>query len=93
MVGQIEYQILTDLSKVPQKVASAASAIENSGLTGASYKPLVYCGKQTVNGTNFWFIAEQTLVTATPEKHIVKLAVNLLNGEYKLVTGSIERIF
>lgn len=93
MFGQIEIQILTDLTKMPQRIASAAAAIETSGLVGASYKPLVYCGSQQVRGTNHWFIAEQTLVTATPEKHIVKLAVNEFNGEYELVNKSIERIF
>lgn len=93
MFGQIEIQILTDLTKAPQHVASAMSVIENSGLTGASYKPLIYCGAQPVRGTNHWFIAEQTLVTATPEKHLVKLAVNEFNGDYALVNKSIERIF
>ena len=93
MLGQIEIQILTDLTKAPQNVASAASAIETSGLTGASYKPLIYCGAQPVRGTNYWFIAEQKLVTAKPERHIVKLAVNEFNGEYALVNNSIERIF
>lgn len=93
MLGQIELQILTDLTKTPQKVASAASAVENSGLTGASYKPLMYCGEQPVRGTNYWFIAEQTLITAVPERHVVKLAVNEFNGEFALVGNSIERIF
>ena len=93
MLGQIELQILTDLTKAPQRVASAVSAIETSGLTGATYKPLMYCGDQPVRGINHWFIAEQTLVTAKPERHIVKLAVNEFNGEYKLVAKSIERIF
>lgn len=93
MLGQIELQILTDLTKVPQHVASAMAAIENSGLVGASYKPLIYGGSQPVRGTNYWFIAEQTLVTATPERHLVKLAVNEFNGEYALVNKSIERIF
>lgn len=93
MLGQIELQILTDLTKAPQKVASAASAVENSGLTGASYKPLMYCGEQPVRGTNYWFIAEQTLITAVPERHVVKLAVNEFNGEFALVGNSIERIF
>lgn len=93
MLGQIELQVLTDLTKMPQKVASAASAIENSGLTGASYKPLMYCGEQPVRGTNYWFIAEQTLITAVPERHVVKLAVNEFNGEFALVGNSIERIF
>lgn len=92
MLGQIQLQILTDLTKAPQHVASAMSVI-NDGMTGAKYTPLIYCGPQPVRGTNHWFIAEQTLMTATPETHLVKLAVNEFNGEYALVNKSIERIF
>lgn len=95
MLGQIK---LADfdwqgLQKMPQRVASAAAAIENSGLTGASYRPLIYCGEQQVRGTNHWFIAEQTLITAVPERHVVKLAVNEFNGEFALVPNTIEQIF
>lgn len=93
MLGQIELQILTDLTKPPQRVASAMSAVETAEITGASYKPLLYCGEQVVRGLNHWFIAEQTLITAPPERHLVKLAVNEFNGEYTLVNKSIERIF
>lgn len=36
------------------------------------------------------FIAEQTLITNPPIRRIVKLVINELNGEYKLV--SVEEI-
>ena len=93
MTGAIEFNIITDLTKLPQKVASAASAIETAELTGASYKPLMYVGTQVVRGVNHWFICEQTLVTARPEKHIVKLAVNEFQGNFELVGNKIEVIF
>lgn len=93
MTGAIEFNIITDLTKLPQKVASAASAIETAELTGASYKPLMYVGTQVVRGVNYWFICEQTLVTARPEKHIVKLAVNEFQGKFELVSNKIEVIF
>lgn len=91
--GAIEFNIITDLTKPPQKVASAMSAIETNELTGASYKPLMYVGTQIVRGVNYWFICEQTLVTARPEKHIVKLAVNEFQGKFELVGNKIEVIF
>lgn len=92
MTGAIEYNIITDMTKLPQRIASAASAIETAEITGASYKPLMYVGAQVVRGTNHWFICEQTLVTAHPEKHIVTLAVNEFQGLFALVGKSIHRI-
>ena len=93
MTGAIEFNIITDMTKLPQKAASAASAIETAELTGASYKPIMYVGTQIVRGVNYWFICEQTLVTARPEKHIVKLAVNEFQGKFELVGNKIEVIF
>lgn len=93
MTGGIEFNIITDMTKLPQRAASAASAIETAELTGASYKPLMYVGTQIVRGVNHWFICEQTLVTARPEKHIVKLAVNEFQGKFELVGNKIETIF
>lgn len=92
-VGGIEFNVITDMTKLPQKVASAASAVENAELVGASYKPIIYCGKQTVHGTNYFFIAEQTLDLKEPVKHVVSLTVNELNGEFKLVGSSIKVIY
>ncbi len=71
--------------KMPQKAQSAFSAV-TSGLTGASYLPLIFCGTQVVNGTNYAFIALQTLILAEPRKRIVKLIVNeSLDGKYSIV--------
>lgn len=91
-LGGIAFENFGGLSSMPQKAASAWSAIE-TGITGASYRPIVYVGSQTVKGVNHWFIAEQTFVTAEPEKHLVKIAANEFNGKYKLVPHSIETIF
>lgn len=93
MTGAIEFNIITDMTKLPQKVASAASAIETAELTGASYKPIMYVGTQVVRGVNHWFICEQTLITAHPKKKIVKLAVNEFQGKFELVGNKIEVIF
>ncbi len=75
-----------------QKVATARSVIESAELTGARYRVVAYYGTQPVRGTNYLFIAEQTLTTAKIERHLVKLAVNEFQGEFTLVGKSIERI-
>ena len=92
ILGAIEFEIY-DCTKgtMPQKYQSAWSAIE--GLVGANYKACMTVGRQEAKGTNYWFIAEQTLITKTPEKHIVTLAINEFDGNYTLVNGSIVRIF
>ena len=71
MLGQIQFENFKGLTEMPQKAASAWNAFEQEGLTGASYKPLLYVGEQTAKGTNYWFIAEQTLTTKTPVKKII----------------------
>ena len=65
ILGAIEFEIY-DCTKgtMPQKYQSAWSAIE--GIVGASYTPCMTVGKQQAKGTNYWFIAEQTLITKTP---------------------------
>ena len=92
ILGAIEFEFY-DCTKgnMPQKYQSAWTAAE--GLTGASYKPLMTVGKQQAKGTNYWFIAEQTMATRTPETHIVTLAINEFGGNYTPVNGSIVRIF
>ena len=90
--GAIEFNIITDMTKLPQKIASAAAAIENAGLMGASYKPILFVGTQTVRGINYWFFAEQTLVTNPPQKRIVKLAVNEFQGKFEIAEKTIKVI-
>lgn len=91
MLGKIDFENFEGLSTMPQGAASAWSAVDG-GLCGASYKPLLYVGKQQVKGVNHWFIAEQTLVTNPPVKHIVTIAVNEFNGVCAIVPSSIEVI-
>lgn len=87
--GQVELNNF-EACKLPQKAASAFSILE--GLTGVSYKPLLYCGEQIVKGVNYWFIAEMEMVLAVPQRHIVLLCINEFDGDYKLVKESIEVI-
>ena len=90
MFGKIEFEEFEGLTKMPQKAASAWSAVD--GIIGASYKPLLFIGEQVARGTNYWFIAEQTLITATPTKHIVTIAINEFGGIYTIVPSGIEVI-
>lgn len=60
---------------LPQQVATGfAEAV--SGLVGAAYIPVLYCGEQLVHGTNHMLICKQTLITSHPEEHLVKIILN-----------------
>ena len=63
-------------NRLPQDLATGF-AEASEGFVGSSFNPLFIVGKQLVNGVNYFLIAEQTLVTAKPEKHIVGLIVNI----------------
>ncbi len=104
LLGGIRLAENFNSNKLPQGAASAWSAFDGSDFVGASYKLLMYCGDQLVQGTNYWFIAEQTFITAGVERHIVKLAINEFTQKvegtedefetnYKLVPHSIKVIF
>lgn len=86
----IQFKIITDMKKMPQK---AVVAVENAGLAGASYKPILFCGTQPVRGTNYLFIAEQTCSTNPPVKHVVGLKVNEYQGVFEIMKDSIKVIF
>lgn len=73
---------------LPQKVASAFTSV-TGGLVGAEYIPVLYVGKQLVNGTNYCLIAVQTIITAKPEKRLVKIVINVAeDGVASLVSVS-----
>ncbi|MBQ3447766.1 MAG: hypothetical protein IJG37_09000 [Synergistaceae bacterium] len=61
---------------LPQKAQSAFTAV-TGGLVGADYEPVLYVGSQLVNGINYCVLAVQTLLTATPEKRLVKMVINV----------------
>ena len=89
MFGKIQLEQFVGLNSMPQKAASAWSGAFE-GLVGASYKPLLYLGKQVVKGVDYFFIAEQTLITNPPIRRVVMLVINEFNGKYELVPESIE---
>ena len=91
MFGKIELENFNALTEMPQKAASAWSTVF-SGYFGASFKPLLYVGKQDVNGVNHWFLAEETFVTLGGERRIVLFAINELDGKFKFLPESIKDI-
>ena len=76
------YEIVnTPATKLPQDAASAVSAANSTPLLGATYNPIWYVGKQTVNGVNHLFIAEDIRMTKNKDKSIVGLVINVPPGE------------
>ena len=87
--GHIQLEHFVGLMSMPQKAQSAWDAVF-SELVGATYKPLIYVGPQSVHGTNYFYIAEQTLITNPPVRRLVKLGINECRDEdgdveYKLL--------
>lgn len=84
MFGEKNLEHFVGLSSMPQAAASAWSGAFE-GLVGATYKPLLFYATQLVNGTLYYFVAEQTLITNPPIRRIVKVVIHGAGDEYKLV--------
>ena len=87
MLGSVNLQPFAGISTMPQKAASAWSGAL-AELVGAVYKPLIYLGDQQVKGTNYWFIAEVTVLGVQSTRKIVLLAINEFDGKYTIVTNN-----
>ena len=73
---------------LPQKVASAFTAVTGE-LVGADYQPVLYVGKQIVNGVNYCVVCVQKLVVPNGEKRLVKMVINeATDGKASLVSVS-----
>ena len=71
---------------LPQKAASAFTEI-TSRVVGTEYMPVLYVGKQIVNGTNYCILAVQTLITANSPKRLVRMVIHeSLYGKYSVKT-------
>ena len=90
-LGGYEFEDLKGLTSMPQRAASAWAKVDE--LIGAEYKPLLYCGRQLVRGTNHCFIAKETLQTIGQDERIVAVVVNEFNGEFEIVKDKFEVIF
>lgn len=79
---------------LPQNLATGFSELFGNML-GARYTPVLYCGNQLVNGTNYMLICKQTLAVQNDEEHLVKVVLHQaigdgINGAWTIV--SIERV-
>lgn len=75
---------------LPEDVATGFSDV-TQGLVGAKYTPVLYVGKQIVQGVNHMIICEQTLATGGAPKHLVRMVLNsAIGGAWSIV--SIEQI-
>lgn len=75
---------------LPQKVQSAFTSV-TSDIVGADYQPVLYVGKQIVNGTNYCLLAVKTTVTAAPASTLVKMVIHE-DLEGNAVLKSISRV-
>lgn len=62
-------------SSLPEKVASGFSEATKN-LKGAKYRPVLYCGKQIVAGTNHMIICKQTLSDREGAEHVVAMMLH-----------------
>ena len=91
MFGQLQLEHFDGATKLPQRAATAWSAVFTD-MVGATFKPLLYLGQQVVHGVNYYFIAEETLVVRGDVRRVVKLVIHELGDTYTLLEGSIETI-
>ena len=91
MFGSVKFEDFKGLTSMPQKAATAWSG-GFEGLVGASYKPLLFIGTQQVKGTNYLFIAEQTITAYPIVRRIVTVTINEYDDKYTVVPESIKVI-
>lgn len=61
--------------KLPEKVATGFKQATKD-LKGAQYRPVLYCGKQVVTGTNHLIVCKQVLSDKDKTEHVVKMVLN-----------------
>ena len=91
--GAIQLLEFTEATELPQKFASAASAIQDKDLVGAAFKVILPLGAQQVRGTNYYFLVEEKVMTYPSVRRLVTLAVNEFEGEFTLIPESIREVF
>lgn len=91
--GAIQLLEFTEATELPQKFASAASTLDDKDFVGADFKVILPLGAQQVRGTNYYFLAEEQVMTYPSVRRLVTLAVNEFEGEFTLVKESIREVF
>lgn len=74
-----------------QQKAQTAWDAAMGELVGAEYAPISFVGNQVVHGLNYWYLAQQRIMSVEPVYHIVKICITEFAGNYELT--SIEKIF
>ena len=92
--GNIQLLEFEECIDYPQGFASASAVVnvneDGEPLIGCKYKLLMPLGVQPVHGNNYYFLAEQTIMSNPVVRRLVTLAVNEQNGNYKLVKNSVK---
>ncbi len=74
------------VDKMPERVATGFGDAFAS-LVGATYTPVIYCGSQIVNGTNYMIICLSTKTTNPPTEGVAKVILNESpEGEFTIVS-------
>lgn len=85
-LGQIQLANFAGAANMPQKPQSAwtGAGFDNPEMTGAKFKPLLFAADQLVNGTNYYYIAERTIIYKYEIRNLVLLMVHeTTSGEYE----------
>lgn len=69
------WEIEVAVNELPQKVATGFKKVFEN-ITGAEYTPLIYVGRQLVNGINHAIIAEQKIIGVEIIKNLVLVILN-----------------
>ena len=90
MTGSWNVNVVTG-NKLPQKVATAMSALSETML-GAEYEPMAVLGTQVVNGTNYAVLAKQTILSGKDSVNVVVMIFNEKPNDEKATLVNIERV-
>jgi hypothetical protein len=82
-LGAWKINVITD--PMPQELATAFGKVTQ--LMGATYAPIACIGSQLVNGVNYAFLAEQTIMSLDGNKNIVVVILNV-----KPVSGGLPEV-
>jgi len=92
--GNIQLLEFEECTDYPQGFASASAVVnvneDGEPLIGCKYKLLMPLAVQPAHGNNYYFLAEQTIMSNPAVRRLVTLAVNEQNGNYKLVKNSVK---
>ena len=92
--GQIKLAQFAGAANIPQKPQSAwtGAGLDDPEMTGAKFKPLLFAAEQDVHGTNYFYIAERTIIYKYEIRNLVLLVITERDGEYEFDDSKVEVI-